>query len=504
MSPECRGIRRYIKEMAVRGSGSLRRLERWSWCIALFVVTASLNAQAVVEPMPIVSVTASADPGITALVHVTVVPMDRERLLRDQTVVVEGARITALGPADRVRVPAGARRIDGRGKFLIPGLADMHVHIGFGAGPADTGNRETLFLYLANGITTVRDMHSGGADSPQRMFRDQIAAGQVLGPRVYTAGDPVFSSDTAAARTTAALKAAGHPFVKIYGFERPVYDSVVAVAVRVGLRLVGHVPDSVGLKAVLADHWASVEHLTGYPEYLAGASLIGVVPKAEKLLKATWMQPEFRLDAAKLRAIARVTRQAGVWNCPTLLLVAAYNDPERPAHVRTRTDADALSAALQTSWYQSLQRVTARLSAFQLQITKALHDAGAGLLLGTDSGGDGPDIPPGFRIHRELQLLVQAGLTPYEALATGTRNVATFLGTSDSTGTVAVGKRADLVLLDRNPLADIRATAGPAGVMVGGQWLPRAEIDARLDAWQTHGVFDLGAVRRVLWAPREP
>jgi hypothetical protein len=270
----------------------------------------------------------------------------------------------------------------------------------------------------------------------------------------------------------------------------------------------------VGLEQLLTEGWASFEHLYGYIEYVAGLRRTPLPLGSGNYIAHAdtthWMQPGYQLDTAKLRRIAVATQRAGVWNCPTLFIVAKLNHPDYPSPFRDPAlYARLLPAApplreLPPEQQQNLaaqRRYAKRVSDFNLQITKALHDAGAGLLLGTDLS------PAGFQIHWELGMLVEAGLSPYAALLTGTRNVAEFLGTLDSAGTVAVGKRADLVLLDANPLADIRHTTALAGVMVGGRWLSRAAIDAQLDAWGTYSsgegddAVDLRELRRQAWRP---
>lgn len=426
---------------------------------------------------------AMAQAPTTVFVDVSVVPMDRERVLSRQTVVVRDGRIVALGAVGRTSVPAGATRIDGRGKFLMPGLSDCHAH--------NVGNGTGLFAYLANGVTTVRDMHGGGPASRALEAKRAVEGGAVLGPRIYTAGDPdvpvwhepmvypdapPFGGDPAvAARGTAALKAAGHDFVKVYGWPRPVYDSILAVAREIGLPIAGHVPEDIGLVGALRDRWASIEHLgtggtgSGYFEAVTGLAMHDT---------AAWMRPDLRLDTVRLRDVAEATRDAGVWNCPTLNAIAARGDT---AIFQTLSGPFALG--VRWNWWRN--RVAP-------QVVKALQDAGAGLLLGTD--GDA------FAVHEELRALVEAGLTPYQALAAGTRNLAEFLGTADSTGTIAIGKVADLVLLHGNPLDDISYTAGSSGVVVRGRWIPRVEIDAQLDRL---GQADpnVEARRRAVWRP---
>jgi hypothetical protein len=207
------------------------------------------------------------------------------------------------------------------------------------------------------------------------------------------------------------------------------------------------------------------------------------------------MQPGYHVDQARLRRIALATKQAGIWNCPTLIIV---DQIVRQGIAGFGTDSLESKRKKSPGW-----RLFRREFEIDLQIVKALHTAGAPLLAGADQ--EWYDVPPGFALQRELALMVEAGLTPYQALETATRNPAVFLHTADSTGTVAVGKRADLVLLGENPLKDIGAVTSLAGVMIGGHWFTRGDIDARLDGWKTFGsdtkspAHDLTTVRRTLW-----
>lgn len=419
-------------------------------------------------------------PAVTAFVNVSVVPMDRERVLPKQTVVVRGDRIVALGPAGRVRVPAEATRIDGRGRYLIPGLADMHAHVpglrraiqglsehGRAAGPFAEGGlaeaRRMLFLWLANGVTTIRVMYGYG--SPETLhLREAAATGALLSPRLYVAAGPLDlyndgrpPSADSAVRFVINAKAAGYDLVKLHGVGGVAFDSVVAVARRVGIPVAGHVPDdSGGLTRAIQAGYASIEHLTG---------LDGIK------------------DEVQLRALAAAMQQAGIWNCPTLINNTHYAATPMEDSMELRVYSERTRKSRVATSYQSGELESGYIAAHN-RIIQALHTAGAGLLLGTDA----PTSTPGFSVHRELEAFVRAGLTPYEALLTGTRNVAAYFGTLDSTGTVAVGKRADLVLLEGNPLTDIRHTAHPAGVMVGGRWLSRTTLNHILTLLE--GLFD--------------
>jgi imidazolonepropionase-like amidohydrolase len=378
-----------------------------------------------------------APAGVTAFVDVAVIPMDAERVLPGQTVLVKNGWIAALGPIDKVQVPAGAARIDGRGKYLMPGLGDCHVHIHTGRSPAffeDSANVDRLMIrYLADGVTTVRNMdHAEDTRTTVVRLRDRIAAGEVVGPRIYTSGrwrpggmnargsyDP-----EAIASQIDAYKAAGYDFIKVYSWDNGVmFDSLTAAARRMSLPVAGHIPAGVTVRQALAAGMKSFEHNYGYFQGGGGAKF----------------EPDISTDS-----LAVLTKNAGAWNCPTYF----WWQPERG------------------------------------RINKALQDAGAGLLLGTDVYGD--QWSENKYLPRHLTELVRAGLTPYQALATGTRNMAQYFGTLDSAGTVAVGKRADLVLLNGNPLEDVRNTQQPAGVMVGGRWLPREELDRRMTLLDPH------------------
>jgi len=435
----------------------------------------------------------------TAFVNVAVVPMDSERVLEGQTVVVRRDRITAIGPVGKVRIPAGARRVDGRGKFLIPGLADMHVHAD--RGDSAVTERE-LFLYIANGVTTTREM--GFAPKGVLLsWRARAATGEVISPRIYVAAGPrSFNSvGVPARRFVEEAKAAGYDFIKVYGEDGPVLDTIVTTARRVGLPIVGHAPSfmdsSTALQHALAAGYTSIEHLTGFERYLTGRpgdwwwwnywnDTAFSVADARQLLTDS--------AAIKLRAMATAMRRAGVWNCPTLAMydatsVDAADWPE------LRYFTDSIAAKLRTLQAKYLSPPVREKAQVALEarraVVRALRDAGAGLLLGTDKPA--PFMLPGFAVHRELEAFVRAGLTPYEALATGTRNVAAYLGTLDSAGTIAIGKRADLVLLSGNPLDDIRHTMHPAGVMLGGRWLAQGKLDHAMKAAEgrQHGIADI-------------
>jgi imidazolonepropionase-like amidohydrolase len=416
---------------------------------------------------------------VVAFVDVGVVPMDREAVVPNQTVLVAGDRIVEIGPAARVRVPERATRIDGRGKFLLPALAEMHAHVP-GGGASEAQVERVLFLYAANGVGTIRGMLGHPRHLP---LRARIARGELWAPRLYTAG-PSFSGASApsvevAVKMVEDQKAAGYDFLKIHpGVRRDVMDAVAAAAGRVGLFFAGHVPADVGLLHALELKQRTIDHLDGYVEALARPG----APASE------WFGMNLMpyVDEARIPELVAATKAAGTWVVPTESLLehtTSDEDPEAMAKWPEMRYADAKQVA---QWIEAKRKrmaqvpagERARFIALRRKLIKALHDGGVPLLLGSDAPQQWN--VPGFSIHRELQLLVASGLTPYQALVTGTRNVAAFFGLQDEAGTIARGKRADLVLLDGNPLADIAQTARIAGVMLGGRWLPRPAIDERL------------------------
>jgi imidazolonepropionase-like amidohydrolase len=429
----------------------------------------------------------TAADSVVAFVDVTVIPMDRERTLRGQTVVVRGDRIVAMGPSDRVKVPAGGRKVDGRGKFLMPGLAEMHAHIPGGQVP-DSLVERTLFLFVSRGVTTIRGM----LGHPRHLdLRARVARGELLSPTIYTSGPSLNGNSVptpgAAARIVTEQKAAGYDFLKIHpGINGEVFDTLLAAAQRSGMRLAGHVPLEVGLERALEAQYATIDHLDGYVEAMVRKD--APVTAAESQFFGLNLGEH--LDESKLPALVQATREARVWNVPTQVLMENLFSGETVGALAQRPEMRYVSRGNLSTWAGEKNSVlketgsspesARRVMDVRRRLIKALHAAGAGLLLGSDA----PQIynVPGFSTHRELQSLVAAGLTPYQALETGTRNVAVFFRTLPKTGTIAVGKRADLILLDANPLINVGNTTKQSGVMLRGRWLPKSQIDRRLAA----------------------
>jgi imidazolonepropionase-like amidohydrolase len=437
----------------------------------------------------LVGVPAPAQPArqVYAITNVTVVPMDRERLLPGRTVIVRDGRIETVGPARSTRIPAGAIRIQGRGRYLMPGLAEMHAHVPAGNDPQWT--RDVLFLYAANGITFARGMLGAPAHLE---LRSKLDRGELVGPRLYTSGPSLNGNSVKTPedgrRMVAEQKAAGYDFLKIHpGLDRARYDAVAAAAREHRLPFGGHVPDAVGLPRALEVGQITVDHLDGYMPLL---------------LRDGFTPPEGaggffgydltdQVDERKIERAARLTARSGVWNVPTDSLLHHMLLPHlTEADLLARAEMRYVPRKMLDGWKQARAGLrsqpdydparAARFVAVRGKLIKALHDEGAGLLLGSDA----PQVfnVPGFSLHRELTYLVQAGLTPYQALSTGTREVARFLGTPDDFGTVEPGRRADLILVEGDPLKDVANVRRRVGVMVGGRWLGQAEIEAGLAA----------------------
>ena len=426
----------------------------------------------------------------TAFVDVTAVAMDEERLLEHQTVLVQEGRIVACGSVADVVLPDDAVRIDGRGRYLMPGLVDMHVHYNT-SGP--TMEPSFAVLFLANGVTTVRNM----AGAPAYLAaRNLIARGEGFGPAIYTSGpimdgqppvwpgSVVIETKEEAERSVAELKERGYDFLKVYSnLTIEAYDAIIVAARRYGMRVVGHVPERVGLQHVLESGQSSVEHLHGYLSALADGEAAGT-NYFERTLHALEHG-----DESKIPILAGWTAESGAWNCVTLVVhrrmgrgrIAFEEERQRP-------ELRYLSPVYETEWTRQLapagdpariESALRRAEELRGKIVRALRAVGAPLLLGSDTPN--PFVIPGFSIHEELELLVEAGLSPFEALRAGTRDAAAFLGALDEFGSVAPGLRADLILSEANPLDDVRNVARRVGVMVRGQWLSEAELQSMLE-----------------------
>ncbi len=411
-----------------------------------------------------------------AFVDVTVVPMDSNRLLPHSTVIITNGQIAAVDSARKIRIPKGAEKIDGHGKFLMPGLADMHVHLNARAAPqALLPNEDFATLFLANGVTTVRNMW-GNPDV--LAFRKAIDEGKIVGPHIYTTGPitdgnppsgPLMRVVETAKQADDAVaddKQDGYDGVKVYNHLSPeAYDAIVATARRVGLPVYGHVPDKVGIEKVLEARQDSIEHVYGY-------------------LDALDRDP----SPGKMAELVSKTVRAGTWNCVTLVFYQGAVPPSEGARLEARPSMRYLPEALLASWTGNRQLASLTPDQFSRirlynekrnDVVRALHRGGAKILVGTDTPM--PYVVPGFAVHEELRNLVNLGFTPYEALRAATSDAAEFMHSQNQWGTIRSGARADLILVEANPLDDVANVSRIAGVAVAGRWIPKIELNASLD-----------------------
>ena len=408
-------------------------------------------------------------PGVTAFIDVNVVPMNAERVLNHQTVIVRGERIERIGPAATTRIPKGAYRVDGRGKYLMPGLIDMHVHA--------FADDRTWLLYIANGVTSVRNL---SGQTRLLEVRKRIAAGEILGPDLYTCGSILLGyKDPAVVKRIAQQQInAGYDCFKIYNifdWSEQAIDALLAAALTQNMPAVGHLPYNLPLEATLKKGRQTVEH-------------------TEQFFNAYFSKLENRFDESRIPYVVRLTKEAGVSVTATLAVYRAIGLMAGESSYRELTGKPELAyipPPVRSQWESPNNRyrkdfkpaavpyLTRSLS-FLRKLTKALHEAGVEILLGSDSAEDQPFMLPGFSIHDELQELVSAGLTPFEAIKAGTTNAARVLGRSEQLGIAQAGKRADLILVERNPLEDVANITRRAGVMVRGRWMPEEELKSRL------------------------
>jgi imidazolonepropionase-like amidohydrolase len=432
-----------------------------------------------------------------ALTHVTVIDVERGSLRPDHTVLIAGNRIRAVAPSAGLDVPAGARVVDATGKYLIPGLWDMHVH-------SATSAERHFPLFLAFGITGVRNMHTtvDTALELTQAIKRGLSSGTLHGPRFLANGAivdgpaPIYpnavrlGSPAAARAAVDSLAAGGADFIKVYNrLPREVYFAVAEQAKRRGIPVVGHVPNAVRVAEAADAGQRSIEHVDAlnFDCSAHGDSVRDAMRRRPPSGYQEFMRTQLVLartqSLATCAPVIEALRRNGTWFVPTLMVFWAEAHPDAaladssvaalvPAEQLRQWAAHAHDAP---AWQRETAR--ARFEAGHVAVG-ALERAGVSLLAGTDLGN--PLLAPGYSLHQELGLLVDAGLTPLAALRTATLNPARFLEATDSLGTVDAGKLADLVLLEANPLDDITSTQRIAGVVSNGRYLDREALDALL------------------------
>ncbi|HEY7237376.1 MAG TPA: amidohydrolase family protein [Gemmatimonadaceae bacterium] len=423
---------------------------------------------------------------LVAITHVTVVDVERATSRADLTVVIDGPRITAIGPAATTSVPVGARTIEGRGKWLIPGLWDMHVHTAVPSG------RQLLSIYVANGVTGVRDM--GGDFAMVDGWRREIAAGRLVGPRIVAAGpyleghgSPIahieVHTPNDARRAVDSLAALGVDFVKVHSaLPRETFFAAAREARARHLALAGHLSRNVTVTEASDSGQRSLEHLLGFVNVCTPAESIAFA-NADPLRRIVFNTCTSRDQREVYRHLAR----NGTWVTPTMTPAwefAVLPQHDVPGDTLARFLSDSLRAYM-VGIFDAPPALPAeatilgqRMFAKRHELVRALHEAGVPLLAGTDAPMR--NSPPGFGLHEEMLEFVRSGLEPAVALRAATYEPARYFGALDSLGTVAPGKLADLVLLDADPLARIENAHRIAAVFTRGRVYDRAALDRLL------------------------
>jgi len=427
-----------------------------------------------------------------AIVDTTVVDVEGGHDATHRTVLVGDDRITAIVDAKDARIPAGTLLVDGRSRWLIPGLVDMHVHL-FNTVSHRAPNDWALPLFVANGVTGVREMSADAASiALLRQWRRETDAGERIAPRVLAAGIAARIEDASdAPRVVAGIIDGGADFMKIFSeVGVPQWRALVAAAAERGFPLAGHVPAGVTLLDAAAQGQRTAEHLM--QAYEACSPIEGTLLQERtglagaKLVDKRDAQESRTLDAFDRHTCTRIARRlaaSGQWQVPTLALPwaethRASSPQDDPRWHLLRADERARWSRILTDLAAHPDPLAQRRWEVSRSIMAAFRRANVPMMAGTDAPM--PEVYPGFSLHDELQRFVDTGYTPREALRTATIDPARYLGQDSTSGSIAPSKRADLVLLAADPTRDVRNTRLIDVVIIGGRVLRRAELDVLL------------------------
>lgn len=442
-------------------------------CLLLAITIASLS-QAKTTLISDVNVVTTRDCGV----------------LEDQTVLISDGYIERMGQRKEIEIPEDVAHIDGSQKYLVPGLSEMHAHLPSGKGSSPFGLEDTLSLFLANGITTIRNV----IGSPAHLeVRQSIQDGEVLGPRLITAGSPLdaglgyhtVDGTTDAREQVREQASAGYDLLKILeGLGTEEMQAIAEAAAAADIEFSGHVPSDISIEEAVNLGYGTIEHLDGYMLDMANpdAELDGPAG----LFGFRWAHA---IEDKRLEQAVEVTAESGVWNVPTESL--AYNLFEAPIKEleNERPELRYVPDGVRSAWASQVKGMRQNMMEdpdegieymqARRTLLESLRKAGARFLLGSDA----PQWfnVPGFSIHREISRLEEAGFSNCSILRMGTRNVAEYLGIQDKAGEVKKGYVADLVLVEGNPLEKLENLRSPSGVFVRGEWIDSATIEQRLE-----------------------
>jgi|GEM_PF-793533 len=474
--------------------------------VSFCLLIPSLSAQPV--PGEAIASRREESPRFTVFQDVNLVPMTSETVVPHQTVIVENNRVVRIGAAGKIKIPRDATVIDGSGKYLMPGLADMHAHY------ISSYDRDTFFnLFLKNGVTTVR-LYQSIPNDPVLSWRDDIKSQKLLGPTLYTCGllfnDPVIPADTIVTTKR------NYDFIKLYSFlSEPEFRAIMQTAKKEHIYTIGHVPFLVGLDGVIAEGMKEIAHITELDFDLVS------YPKSEPLRNQllgivynNWVRDFYSLPGKEaflsknekiIDAIVTKVKNAGLFINTTLIVDWMINEQlfEKEKFLK-RPELQYMMKSFMPEYLAGKNRYRLMLNALMeknkdlakgdngskffdmylevnKQLTKKLHDAGVLLLLGTDTPAITVAVVPGYSIHQELQILTGCGLTPYEAIKTGTANAgiaAKAMTGINNIGTIEINKQADFILTTKNPLQNVANIKEMVGIMVQGRWLAKTDLDS--------------------------
>lgn len=428
----------------------------------------------------------AAQTKINAITHVNVLPMTSEEVLKDYTVLLKDGKVFKMGPSNKLKVKKKNQVIDGTGKYLMPGLTEMHAHIPTPENGDDTWVRQVLFLYVANGVTTIRGMLG---DPYLLTLRKNVENEILIGPRIFTSS-PSMNGNTIktpqeAREKVVQYKKDGYDFLKVHpGVKREVFDTMAKIAQSLNLPFSGHVPVEVGIRHALATRYASVDHLDGYLEGTVAADILAQNPNGG-FFGYTYVP---NADEKQLDALAAETKKQGVWVVPTQSLFTRWFSPTDANVLANEPEMQYMPSKTLYQWRQNKSNLTGanysevlwqRFILFRHKILQSLYKADVDLLLGSDA----PQVfnVPGFSLRHEMKSLADANLPPYVILRSGTANPARFFGRSGAFGTIVPGASADFILLEANPLENVGNTSKQVGVMLRGKWLSKEFIEAELE-----------------------
>jgi imidazolonepropionase-like amidohydrolase len=415
---------------------------------------------------------------------VNVVPMDRETVLENQTVVIKNGKIDQIGSGNKVKYRKNAIVVDGQGRYLMPGIAEMHAHVP----PIDDINpmKDVLALFAAYGVTTIRGM----LGHPKHLeLRTMVNNGEILSPRFYTSGPSLSGGSVKtqddAIRIVKEEKQAGYDFLKIHpGLSQDNFDAMVRTATEVNIPFAGHVSYHVGVWKAIEAKQQTIDHMDAFVEALVPD--IKNIAEEDAGLFGIYLAD--KVDTSRIPKLMKALRDNNVWVVPTQALAERWFTPERDAEsFRSDPEMKYMDSQTVNNWVKAKNNLASnpryeagKVGNYIRLRRKLIYECnrnGVGLLLGSDA----PQIfnVPGIATHHELKYMVDAGLTPYEALKTGTYNVGLFYKKPEM-GVIKKGANGDVILVNGNPLSDISNTKKIEGVLVRGRWMDRATIESVL------------------------